>query len=110
MNHKNFKNIDKVTYGRGAFAQLAETISPIRNENKQYFVYLVDAYFKGKALSEQLQNKAEDLVFFIDVDPHEPTTEQIDTLRDEILSKKGLPSGVIVLAVVASMKGLWQCP
>jgi 3-deoxy-alpha-D-manno-octulosonate 8-oxidase len=95
MQHKNFKNIDKVTYGRGSFKQLAETVSPLRIENNQYFVYIIDQYFKGKSLSHQLQNKPEDLIYYIDVDPHEPTTEQIDSLRDEILSAKGLPSGVI---------------
>ena len=95
MTHKNFKNIDRVTYGRGSFTQLSDTIEPIRKENKNYFVFIVDNYFKGKALSKQLQNKSEDLVYFIDVDPYEPTTKQIDTLRDEILAKKGLPSGVI---------------
>src|SRR4051812_41769642 len=95
MTHKNFKNIDKVTYGRGSFAQLSETIAPVRNENNKYFVFIVDNYFKGKDLSNNLQNKPEDLVYFIDVDPYEPTTKQIDSLRDEILAKKGLPSGVI---------------
>ena len=49
--HKNFKNIDKVTYGRGSFSQLAETVEPIRKENNHYFVYVVDNYFKGKELS-----------------------------------------------------------
>lgn len=95
MTHKNFKNIDKVTYGRGSFAQLSQTIQPVRNENNKYFVFIVDNYFKGKPLSEKLQNKAEDLVYFIDVDVYEPTTAQVDQLRDEILSKKGLPSGVV---------------
>ena len=95
MQHKNFKNIDRVTYGGGSFAQLSETIAPLRHENNGYFVFVVDHYFKDKSLSSRLQNKAEDLVFFIDVDPHEPTTEQIDNLRDTILSEKGLPSGVI---------------
>ena len=95
MVHKNFKNIDKVTYGRGSFAQLAQTIEPVRSENNKYFVYVIDNYFKGKPLSEKLQNKPEDLVYFIDVDPYEPTTDQVDSLRDEILKNKGLPSGVI---------------
>jgi len=95
MLHKNFKNIEKVTYGRGSFAQLAETVEPVRKENNKYFVYVVDNYFKGKPLSYNLQNKPEDLIYFIDVDTNEPTTEQIDSLRDEILAKKGLPSGVI---------------
>jgi 3-deoxy-alpha-D-manno-octulosonate 8-oxidase len=95
MTHKNFKNIDKVTYGRGSFAQLGETIELVRKENNRYFVYIIDNYFKGKSLGQKLQNKPEDLIYYIDVDPYEPTTEQIDVLRDEILRKKGLPSGVI---------------
>jgi 3-deoxy-alpha-D-manno-octulosonate 8-oxidase len=95
MLHKNFKNIDKVTYGRGSFTQLAETIAPIRSQNNNYFVYVIDNYFKGKDLSNKLQNFPEDLIYYIDVNPKEPTTEQIDNLRDDILTKKGLPSGVI---------------
>ncbi|MCX7729448.1 MAG: iron-containing alcohol dehydrogenase, partial [Bacteroidia bacterium] len=93
--HKNFKNIDRIVYGRGAFHQLAEIIAPVRKENNRYFVFIVDNYFKGKELEKRLQNQPEDLVYFIDVDPHEPTTEQVDHLRDDIMNKKGLPSGVI---------------
>src|ERR1044072_8022266 len=110
MTHKNFKNIDKVTYGRGSFVQLDETIAPIRKENNKYFVFIVDHYFKGKPLSDKLQNKPEDLVYFGDVDAYEPTTQQVDTLRDEILAKKGLPSGVIGIgggSVVEIAKTLW---
>jgi 3-deoxy-alpha-D-manno-octulosonate 8-oxidase len=95
MTHKNFKNIDRVTYGRGSFSQLDATVAPLRSENNRYFVFIVDQYFKDKSLSRNLQNKPEDLVYFVDVDVHEPTTEQVDQLRDEILAKKGLPSGVI---------------
>jgi 3-deoxy-alpha-D-manno-octulosonate 8-oxidase len=95
MTHKNFKNIEKVTYGRGAFSQLSDTVAPVRKVNNGYFVFVVDNYFNRNSLGKNLQNKPEDLVYFIDVDPYEPTTQQIDSLRDEILSKKGLPSGVI---------------
>ena len=35
------------------------------------------------------------LILFEDVDHHEPTTEQIDSLRDKILKEKGLPSGIV---------------
>jgi 3-deoxy-alpha-D-manno-octulosonate 8-oxidase len=95
MIHKNFKSIEKTVFGRGSFNQLDEIIAPKRNDNNKYFVFIVDNYFKGKNLENRLQNKSEDTVCFIDVDPHEPTTEQIDQLRDEILATKGLPSGVI---------------
>ncbi|MFY8191309.1 MAG: iron-containing alcohol dehydrogenase, partial [Bacteroidia bacterium] len=95
MIHKNFKSIEKTVFGRGSFNQLADIISPKRGLNQKYFVYIIDQYFKGKDLENSLQELPEDLIYFIDVDPHEPTTEQIDTLRDEILATKGLPSGVI---------------
>lgn len=93
--HKNFKGIEKTVYGRGSFSQLGDILAPKRTENNQYFVFIVDQYFKGKDLENRIPAEAKDLVYFIDVDVHEPTTEQIDTLRDEILAKQGLPSGVV---------------
>ena len=93
--HKNFKNIDKVVYGKGAFDQLDQIIEDKRALNDNFFVFIVDNYFKGKSLADRVPIHDEDLIYFEDVDPHEPTTEQIDRLRDEILAKKGLPSGVV---------------
>ena len=95
MSYKNFKNIDKVVYGRGSFETLGSILEPKRNENKQFFLFVIDNYFKGKDLEKRIPAKPEDVVKFIDVDPEEPTTEQVDNLRDEILQSKGLPAGVI---------------
>ena len=90
--HKNFKNIDKVCFGRGAFKQLDDILKPKRTENDKFMVFIVDNYFKGKELEKLIPLHDEDLIFFEDVDPHEPTTEQIDRLRDTILAEKGKPS------------------
>src|SRR5579871_844750 len=95
MSHKNFKNIDKTVFGRGSFDMLDEIITPVRKENKGFFLFVVDNYFKGKSLEKRIPLKENDVIKFIDADLHEPTTEQVDELRDEILSTKGLPSGVI---------------
>jgi 3-deoxy-alpha-D-manno-octulosonate 8-oxidase len=92
---KNFKNIEKVVFGRGSFSAMEGILAERRNENNQYFLFVVDNFFKGKDLEKRLPAGPEDVVRFIDVDPHEPTTEQIDTLRDEILASKGLPAGVV---------------
>lgn len=92
---KNFKNIDKIVYGRGSFDQMDSILEPVRKENDGFIVFLVDDYFNGKELAGRIPHKPEDVVKFIDVDPKEPTTEQIDTLRDEILNTKGLASGVV---------------
>lgn len=91
--HKNFKNIDKIVYGRGSYSELEGILEPVRQENNRYMVFLVDNYFKDKPFS--VPAKVGDVVRYIDVDPYEPTTEQIDELRDSILAEKGLPSGVV---------------
>ncbi len=93
--HKIFKNIEKVVYGNGSFSQLEEIIKPVRNENDGFFVFIVDAYFKGKELENHIPNLSHDVVVFVDVDPKEPTTEQVDEIRDSVLEKYGLPSGVV---------------
>jgi len=93
--HKNFKNIEKVVFGRGSFDQMDSILSEKRPENCNFFLFVVDNYFKGKPLESRIPIKPEDTIMFIDVDVHEPTTEQIDSIRDSVLQSKGIPSGVV---------------
>ena len=93
--HKNFKGIEKTVFGRGSFSQLAEIAEAQRGENDHFMLYLVDQYFKDKALEKRIQAGPNDVITFIDVDPEEPTTTQIDALRDRVKSSKGIPSAVI---------------
>ena len=95
MIHKNFKNIDKVVFGRGSFDNMAGILAERRNENAGFFLFIVDNYFAGSDLLQRLPAEANDIVKLIDVDPEEPTTEQIDALRDEVMSSKGIPAGII---------------
>jgi 3-deoxy-alpha-D-manno-octulosonate 8-oxidase len=93
--YKNFKNIDKVVYGRGSFDQLDAILKEKRSANDRFMVFIVDEYFRGKDLEKRIPVKKEDLLFFENIDEHEPTTWQVDRIRDEVLGKRGLPSGVI---------------
>ncbi len=93
--HKNFKNIDKVVFGRGSLSNLASILEPVRKDNDQFFLYVIDHYFHDKDLIQRLPVQDADVVKWIDVDPEEPTTHLIDSLRDEVLNEKGLPAGVI---------------
>jgi 3-deoxy-alpha-D-manno-octulosonate 8-oxidase len=95
MLHKNFKNIEKVVFGRGSFDMLGEIIAPKRMENNRFFVFIVDDFFKGSELERRLPAERGDMVLFENVDRHEPTTQQVDQLRDAILFQKGLPAGVV---------------
>ena len=93
--YKNFKNIDKVVYGRGSFDQLDSILEEKRTENDRFMVFIVDNYFSGRELADRIPLHPEDMVFFENIDDHEPTTEQVDRIRDEVLREKGIPSGVI---------------
>lgn len=92
----NFKNIEKVVYGRGAFDQLDDILSVQRQHNDGFMVFVVDHYFHDKQeFINRIPVKEKDVIRFIDVDPKEPTTEQIDELRDTVLAENGLPAGII---------------
>lgn len=93
--HKNFKNIEKVVYGRGAFSTMDSILEPVRKENDNFILFVVDKYFLNSELAKSIPVKVGDIIEYIDVDPSEPTTEQIDELRDEVLKTKGIPSGIV---------------
>ncbi len=95
MLFKNIKNIDKIVFGTGSLEQLGEILIPVRNENDNFFVFIIDDFFKDKDLPERLPTFPKDVVKFVFSGKDEPKTEQIDSLRDEILQNHGLPSGVV---------------
>jgi len=93
--HKNFKGIEKTVFGRGSFSQLSSIVEERREENDHFMLFLVDNYFKGKDLEKKIPALPPDIVKFIDVDPEEPTTVQVDTIRDDVMGSHGIPSAVI---------------
>jgi 3-deoxy-alpha-D-manno-octulosonate 8-oxidase len=95
MQYKNFKNIDRVVFGRGSLSSMEEILASRRSDNDGFILFIVDAYFSDKPLRDRIPLQEKDLLRFIDVDPHEPTTGQIDALRDEVLGQHGLPAGVV---------------
>src|SRR3954468_4071352 len=94
--HKNFRNVDKVVFGRGSYSQLDEILKEKRNDNDKFMLFIVDKYFEGKDHpAAKVPAHAEDIVMFIDVDVEEPTTDQIDYVRDTVKAAKGIPAGII---------------
>ena len=49
MQFRNFKMVDYVVYGRGAFNQLDEILAPRRKDNFP-MIFFLDHYFIGKPL------------------------------------------------------------
>ncbi len=92
---RNFRSVNKCAYGSGAFDRLDEILAEKRTPENTTMVFLVDDYFKDKALAQKLPVHEGDLVEFIYAGGEEPKTSQIDELRDRILATKGLPAGLI---------------
>ncbi len=90
---KNFKSVEKTIFGRGGFSQLGDVVDEKRRENDGFAVFLVDSYFENKELDKQIPSKENDIVLFVNIQDHEPTTGQVDTIRDQIL-QQGLPSSI----------------
>ena len=92
---RNFKSVTKTCYGRGSFDKLGEILEPQRSANKGFMVFVVDDYFADKDdFKGRIPVQSDDEIHFIST-LKEPSTEQVDALRDDILARRGLPAGII---------------
>lgn len=83
-------------FGAGALARLDELL-PAKSNSTDWFLYVVDEVHQTTGLLERLQLAAEDRVYKIST-AKEPTTVQVDELRDLVQREnKSLPLAVISL-------------
>ncbi|HZH66838.1 MAG TPA: iron-containing alcohol dehydrogenase family protein [Flavisolibacter sp.] len=90
---RNFKMVDYVVYGRGAFNQLDQILAPQRKDG-QPMVFLVDHFFEGKELANRIPVRGADKVIFVDV-TYEPKTTYVDAIADGLKDEAGMVSGII---------------
>lgn len=94
MAYKNFPMVPFVVYGRGSFDQLGDIIRPHRVDGKP-FIFFVDNCFRlDKAFLSRVPVEKGDELILVDVNPHEPSTYQVDNLRDYLKNKYGDVSGI----------------
>lgn len=93
MSFRNFKMVDYVVFGRGAFNQLDEILAP-RRKGDAPMIFLVDHFFEGKPLAERVPLRGRDEVIFADV-TYEPKTTQVDALANSLKEQFGTVSGII---------------
>lgn len=94
MKLRNFKLVGYVIFGRGAFDQLDEILEPQRKGDAP-MIFFVDHFFQDKdAFIACIPLRGNDEIVYIDV-THEPKTEYVDQLRDQLQAKFGEVSGII---------------
>ena len=94
MKIRAFKQVPRIVFGRGAFAELAELLESYRKTG--YITFILDHIHNTTGLLEKIPDNQEDCIFLVDT-TDEPTTTQVDELRNSILTAKSsqLPSLVV---------------
>ncbi|TGN18244.1 iron-containing alcohol dehydrogenase family protein [Leptospira idonii] len=92
----NSKNVLRYAFGKGALQSLEKILKPKRAEKGAGVVYFLDIYFQDKNLASSLPVEKGDLLFYYD-STHEPKTDYIDGLRDQILGSIGEPCAIVGL-------------
>ena len=94
---RNFRNVEYFAFGRGCFDRLDEVLAPRRTDRGALsVVFLVDDVFRDKPLGSRVPVRERDLKLWVNVD-EEPTTGEVDRLRDEILARgDGTPPDAVV--------------
>jgi 3-deoxy-alpha-D-manno-octulosonate 8-oxidase len=93
MQFRNFKMVDYVVYGRGAFNQLDEILASKRKGSSP-MVFLLDHFFENKPLAGRIPLKNNDKLVYADT-TYEPKTTQVDKLAADLKAEFGTISGVI---------------
>ncbi len=93
MLFRNLKLVSYVVFGRGSFNQLDKILEPQRKGDAP-MIFLVDHFFKGKALPNRIPLRGKDKIIFADV-TYEPKTTQVDALAQSLKDEFGTISGVI---------------
>jgi 3-deoxy-alpha-D-manno-octulosonate 8-oxidase len=89
--------IPSVLFGEKRFDDLNEFIDRLYPGEEQYSVYLIDSVHQKTGLRGRLKPRARDLVLDFNASQHEPKTQDVDAVRDEIFRQKGheLPRVII---------------
>jgi len=99
--NKIFKQVPRIIFGDGAMGRLNELL-PLNDSEEKYILYVIDDIHKTTGLSKKLRTEKNDLILWVNTS-HEPTTKQVDGLRDSILKEKKLPKVVVSIGGGSTM-------
>ena len=92
---KNSKNVPFYLFGKGSLSELASLIKLSRKIRTDYCIFFVDHFFEKSKIMESLHIEKYDLNFFVSTES-EPTTTYINSIYDEIVSRKDKIPKVII--------------
>lgn len=93
--YRNLKAVSKIVFGRGAFNQLGDILSGVRQDDHSFIVFLTDRVWKDTRFTDRIPVRRNDELIWLNTD-EEPKTGYIDELTGQINAmNKGIPCGVV---------------
>lgn len=103
MNFRIFKQVPRLIFGKKSINRIDELL-PEKIDN-DYFIYVIDDFFENNQLIKNINIDELDHLIFFPATKKEPSTDQIDLYRDNILQKYNnkLPKAIIGLGGGSTM-------
>ena len=91
-----FKQVPRILFGRGTLERLPELL-PAHSGTEGYLVYVIDDVHYNNDLIQRMKIENRDLVEWFPATVTEPSTYQVDVIRDRVLAEKsGFPPTAVV--------------
>lgn len=91
-----FKQVPRLIFGEGSLLRLEELL-PEKKSSDDYYVFVIDDVLINSNIKEQIKTEAPNIVEWFPATQHEPSTIQVDELRDKVVKIK---SGKMPLAII----------
>jgi 3-deoxy-alpha-D-manno-octulosonate 8-oxidase len=96
QNFRIFKQVPRLLFGAGSIKRMPELL-PTKQSTDDYYVFVIDDVLKSGDIIRQLQLDSADWLEWFPATKKEPSTIQVDTLRDAIIKER---SGKMPIAII----------
>ena len=86
-----FKQVPRLLYGAGV-ASCLEDLLPVNSDRR---IFVVDSAHREADITDLLPLRSGDVVEWFPADDHEPSTVQVDEIRDRVASGGDLPGAIV---------------
>jgi len=98
QNFRIFKQVPRLLFGEGTLSRVNELL-PAKTTNNDYNVYVIDDVLKGSKILENLKFDQTDWIEWFPASKKEPSTIQVDKLRDSIVNDRNNKMPVAIIGI-----------
>ena len=96
QNFRIYKQVPRLLFGNGSLKRIIELL-PVKQSNDDYYVFVIDDVLKNSEITKNISLDQSDWIEWFPASKKEPSTIQVDTLRDAIVKDRAnkMPAAII---------------